>query len=63
MILAFLAYAAFGFLVPAPIGFSGFDLAQLADGMLLYDAFHRWARDATEERHTWEAHAPKWGKP
>ena len=33
MILAFLAYAAFGFLVPAPIGFSGFDLAQLTDMM------------------------------
>ena len=33
MILAFLAYAVFGFLVPAPIGFSGFDLAQLADMM------------------------------
>lgn len=31
MILAFLAYGAFGFLVPKPIGFSGFDLAQLAD--------------------------------
>jgi rhodanese-related sulfurtransferase len=35
------------------------DLAQLDDGMPIYDAFYRWARDATEERHTWEAHAPK----
>ena len=39
------------------------DLAQLEDGMLIYDAFYRWARDATEERHTWEAHAPKRPKP
>lgn len=39
------------------------DLAQLEDGMLVYDAFYRWARDATEERHTWEAHAPKRDKP
>jgi hypothetical protein len=39
------------------------DLAQLEDGMLFYDAFYRWARDATEERHTWEAHAPKRAKP
>jgi rhodanese-related sulfurtransferase len=35
------------------------DLAQLEDGMLIYDAFYRWARDATEERHTWEAHSPR----
>lgn len=33
MILLFLAYAAFGFLVPGPLGFSGFDLGQLADIM------------------------------
>jgi len=39
------------------------DLAQLEDGMLIYDAFYRWARDATEERHTWEAHSPKRPKP
>lgn len=39
------------------------DLAQLADGMLIYDAFYRWTRDATEERHTWEAHAPRRDKP
>jgi rhodanese-related sulfurtransferase len=29
------------------------DLAQLASGMLLYDAFYRWCRDATEETHAW----------
>ena len=29
------------------------DLAQLEAGMLLYDAFYRWCRDATEERHNW----------
>lgn len=39
------------------------DLAQLEDGMLIYDAFYRWARDATEERHSWEAHSPKRPKP
>ena len=39
------------------------DLAQLEDGMLIYDAFYRWARDAVEERHNWEAHMPKARKP
>ena len=29
------------------------DLEQLGAGMLLYDAFHRWCRDATEETHNW----------
>lgn len=29
------------------------DLAQLEAGMALYDAFYRWARDATDEQHTW----------
>jgi TRAP transporter 4TM/12TM fusion protein len=33
MLVAFLAYAAFGYLFPQPVGFSGFDLAQLADMM------------------------------
>jgi TRAP transporter 4TM/12TM fusion protein len=33
MLLLFLAYAAFGFLIPAPLGFSGFDLAALTDMM------------------------------
>jgi hypothetical protein len=29
------------------------DLEQLAAGLLLYDAFYRWARDATDETHNW----------
>jgi rhodanese-related sulfurtransferase len=29
------------------------DLEQLAAGMTLYDAFYRWARDATAETHNW----------
>jgi len=29
------------------------DLAQLESGLLLYDAFYRWARDATDETHGW----------
>ncbi|MGH1482143.1 MAG: chromate resistance protein ChrB domain-containing protein [Geminicoccales bacterium] len=29
------------------------DLAQLEAGMQLYDAFYRWARDATDESHDW----------
>ncbi len=29
------------------------DLAQLDAGMLLYDAFYRWARDASDEGHDW----------
>lgn len=29
------------------------DLAQLEAGMTLYDAFYRWARDATGETHNW----------
>lgn len=32
------------------------DLEQLAAGMLIYDAFYRWARDATLETHTWVQH-------
>lgn len=31
------------------------DLAQLDAGMMLYDAFYRWARDAHEETHDWPA--------
>ena len=33
------------------------DLAQLDAGMLLYDAFYRWARDATDETHNWPSPA------
>ena len=29
------------------------DLAQLEAGMVLYDAFYRWARDAQNETHDW----------
>jgi rhodanese-related sulfurtransferase len=31
------------------------DLEQLDAGMTLYDAFYRWARDATDETHNWPA--------
>jgi rhodanese-related sulfurtransferase len=31
------------------------DLQQLDAGMLLYDAFYRWARDAVDEGHDWPA--------
>jgi rhodanese-related sulfurtransferase len=31
------------------------DLAQLAAGLTLYDAFYRWCRDATGETHNWPA--------
>lgn len=35
------------------------DLAQLEAGMLLYDAFYRWCRDATDETHNWPASKAK----
>ena len=35
------------------------DLAQLEAGMSLYDAFHLWCRDATEERHNWPGPAAR----
>lgn len=34
------------------------DLDQLEAGMLLYDAFYRWCRDASEETHNWPAARP-----
>jgi rhodanese-related sulfurtransferase len=34
------------------------DLPQLEAGMLLYDAFYRWCRDATEEMHNWPTSKP-----
>ena len=34
------------------------DLEQLEAGMLLYDAFYRWCRDATDETHNWVSHQP-----
>lgn len=38
------------------------DLEQLAAGMTLYDAFYRWARDATQEKHEWVSHVAKKAK-
>jgi rhodanese-related sulfurtransferase len=35
------------------------DLEQLEAGMLLYDAFYRWCRDATGETHNWQSHKAK----
>lgn len=35
------------------------DLEQLEAGMLLYDAFYRWARDASDETHNWPTNKPK----
>jgi rhodanese-related sulfurtransferase len=35
------------------------DLEQLGAGMLFYDAFFRWCRDATGETHDWVSHSPK----
>ena len=50
-----LAPQAAGFLAAA-LGLSRMfrdDLEQLEAGMLLYDAFFRWCRDATDETHNW----------
>lgn len=35
------------------------DLEQLEAGMLVYDAFYRWCRDATDETHDWVSHKPR----
>ena len=35
------------------------DLEQLEAGMLIYDAFYRWCRDAVEETHDWVSHQPR----
>lgn len=35
------------------------DHKQLEAGMALYDAFYRWARDATEETHNWPTNSPR----
>jgi len=35
------------------------DLEQLSAGMLLYDAFYRWCRDATKETHNWPTNKTK----
>lgn len=34
------------------------DKEQLEAGMLVYDAFYRWCRDATDETHNWVSHQP-----
>lgn len=34
------------------------DLEQLEAGMLLYDAFYRWCRDASDETHNWPTNKP-----
>ena len=39
------------------------DLEQLEAGMLLYDAFYRWCRDATDEVHNWTSHQPPKARP
>lgn len=38
------------------------DLAQLEAGMLIYDAFYRWCRDAVDETHDWVSHQPRQGR-
>jgi hypothetical protein len=38
------------------------DLAQLEEGMILYDAFYRWCRDAVDETHDWVSHTPRRGR-
>lgn len=35
------------------------DLEQLDAGMIVYDAFYRWCRDAQDETHDWVSHAPR----
>jgi rhodanese-related sulfurtransferase len=35
------------------------DLEQLEVGMLVYDAFYRWCRDAVDETHDWTSHTAK----
>jgi len=35
------------------------DHQQLEAGMLLYDAFYRWCRDAVDETHDWVSHKPR----
>lgn len=49
-------------LVAASLGLSRMysdDLKQLEAGMILYDAFYRWCRDAVDETHDWVSHHPK----
>jgi rhodanese-related sulfurtransferase len=49
-------------LVAASLGLSrtySDDLEQLEAGMILYDAFYRWCRDAVDETHDWVSHQPR----
>ena len=48
-------------IVAASLGLSRIyadDLEQLEAGMVLYDAFYRWCRDARGETHNWTSHKP-----
>lgn len=38
------------------------DLEQLGAGLAFYDAFYRWARDATDETHNWPTNRPSGAK-
>jgi rhodanese-related sulfurtransferase len=49
-------------LLAASLGYSRMyrdDLPQLDAAMVLYDAFYRWGRDASEETHNWPTPKPK----
>ena len=49
-------------LVAASLGLSRMftdDHEQLEAGMVVYDAFYRWCRDAVDETHDWVSHVPK----
>ena len=49
-------------LVAASLGLSRIysdDLEQLEAGMILYDSFYRWCRDAVDEKHDWVSHQPR----
>jgi hypothetical protein len=35
------------------------DLEQFQAGLVLYDAFYRWCRDATDETHNWHSASPR----
>jgi hypothetical protein len=35
------------------------DHQQMEAGMLVYDAFYRWCRDAVDETHDWVSHKPR----
>lgn len=35
------------------------DLQQLEQGLVIYDALYRWARDAMDEKHDWIPRGPR----